>query len=143
MENSVFDEKMIAPCGMNCGVCIARFRSRNVCPGCRQDKQGKPSVCTRCIIKKCTYLAETASGYCYECPKFPCTRMKQLDARYRKNYSTSLIGNLNKIRENGIGHFLNEETLNWTCTACGKITSIHRNHCIHCNTLIKPESNPL
>lgn len=143
MENSVFNEKMIAPCGMNCGVCIARFRTKNVCPGCREDKQGKPSVCNRCIIRKCSHLAETRSGYCYECNKFPCARMKQLDSRYQKNYNTSLIDNLEEIKTNGIDHFLYTESVKWTCTFCGEIKSIHRDYCIHCKDGGKHEKNSL
>ncbi len=29
------DVSLIAPCGMNCGICLAYLRTKNVCPGCR------------------------------------------------------------------------------------------------------------
>jgi hypothetical protein len=31
----VDENALIAPCGMNCGVCMAYLREKNKCPGCR------------------------------------------------------------------------------------------------------------
>lgn len=34
-----FDKSLIAPCGMNCGTCIAYLRDKNKCPGCPEAGQ--------------------------------------------------------------------------------------------------------
>ena len=28
--------ELIAPCGMNCGICYGYLREKNKCPGCRK-----------------------------------------------------------------------------------------------------------
>jgi len=35
MKSGFSSEILIAPCGMNCGACIAFMRDKNNCPGCR------------------------------------------------------------------------------------------------------------
>jgi hypothetical protein len=96
MDSAHFNRVLIAPCGMNCGTCIAYLRDKKPCPGC-WGTDGKPKHCTTCIIKNCEYLASTDSRFCFECEKYPCTRLKSLDKRYRTNYQVSLIENLNRI----------------------------------------------
>lgn len=44
---------LIAPCGMDCAVCIAYVRNTNKCPGCRGDDSGKPVTRVECRIKNC------------------------------------------------------------------------------------------
>jgi len=132
MQNSIFKENLIAPCGMNCGVCIAYLREKKPCKGCRQKSENKPYHCITCIIANCENLAKTESGFCFDCIKFPCKRMKQLDLRYRKKYRTSLIENLKEIQQQSINVFLNNEAVKWTCSFCGEILSIHRLYCLNC-----------
>lgn len=131
MKNPVFDRELIVPCGINCGVCIAYLRERKPCSGCRESGN-KPKHCINCIIVNCDYLAETKSGFCFDCIKFPCLRMRQLDSRYRKNYRLSLIENLKQIQSGGIKEFLEAETTKWTCPSCLKILSVHRDFCLNC-----------
>lgn len=132
MTTYTFDKNLIAPCGINCGVCIAYLREKNPCSGCRLRYGYKPKYCITCGIVNCEYLAETKSKFCFDCKKFPCTRLKKLDYRYRKNYRTSLIENLTQIQSSGIEDFLNTEVLKWTCPSCQKIRSIHRDFCLNC-----------
>ncbi len=133
--NSAFNEKSVAPCGMNCGVCIAYLRDKKPCVGCRGIGE-KPKHCNRCIIANCNYLSATASQFCYDCEKFPCTRLDQLDKRYRTKYRTSLIQNLEEIRDKGLHHFLENEDSTRRCVNCGNIISVHRDFCMICKTPI-------
>lgn len=128
-----FDASLIAPCGMNCGTCIGYLRDKNTCPGCRVRSDDKAVSVRRCIITKCEYLAGTTSKFCYECEKFPCRRMKQLDKRYRTKYSTSFIENLTIIKEKGMSDFLLFESNRRTCPGCGSTLSVHRSSCSKCN----------
>lgn len=133
MKQSVsFDKFLIAPCGMNCGTCIAFLRDKNKCIGCRNNSAEKAISVQRCIITKCIFLEKTASGFCYECEKFPCRRIKQLDKRYRTKYRTSFIENLTIIKEKGIDNFLVFESERRSCQECGSVLSVHRNLCLNC-----------
>jgi len=131
MNNLHFNKYSIAPCGINCGTCIAYLRDKKPCAGCWEN-EGKPKHCTTCIIKNCGYLAQTDSHFCFECEKYPCTRLKNLDKRYRTNYQISLIENLNQIKSIGLSQYLVNEVLKWTCKHCGKTICVHRNTCIFC-----------
>jgi hypothetical protein len=137
MTRSVsFEKHLIAPCGMNCGTCIAYLRDKNKCPGCRIVSSEKAISVKKCIVTECSYLQKTASKFCYECEKYPCQRIKNLDKRYSTKYRTSFIENLAIIKEQGLDKFLSFETIRRTCIYCGSVLSVHRDHCIRCNQVI-------
>lgn len=129
---ATFENIMVAPCGMNCGTCIAYLREKKKCPGCRIYSAEKSISVQRCIIQKCAYLERTSSKFCYDCEKFPCLRLKQLDKRYRTRYRTSFIENLMMIKEKGIDNFLAFESKRRTCPDCGSVISVHRDSCQIC-----------
>jgi hypothetical protein len=126
-------QEMIAPCGMNCGLCIGHLRKRKPCGGCLGNNDiNKPDGCKSCTAITCEHLAKTESGFCYECPKYPCRRLKTLDKRYSTKYGMSMFENLAFIRENGLENFLKSEEKKWTCPNCGSGLSVHRNNCLIC-----------
>jgi hypothetical protein len=127
-----YERSMIAPCGMNCGSCIGYMRPTNTCPGCWLVEKGKARV--NCVIKNCILLEKTDLKFCFECEKFPCKRLNQLDKRYRTKYNTSLIENLTMIKEKGIDYFLSFETERRKCPVCGASLSVHKNYCLACPT---------
>ena len=129
------NERLIAPCGMNCGICYAYLREKNQCFGCNFEGGHKPKSCINCVIKNCEHIKTSPSGFCYECEKFPCTRLKQLDKRYRTKYRMSMIENLNKIKAFGLPKFLIEENKKWKCSNCGSQLSAHRENCMRCGVL--------
>jgi hypothetical protein len=122
----------IAPCGINCATCLAYLRKKNTCSGCRSDNASKRKYCTTCGIKNCIFLSVTESKLCYECTKFPCVRIKHIDKRYRTKYNLSLISNLEKIQEIGLGKFLESENEKWRCNNCGGTICVHRGFCLSC-----------
>lgn len=131
-STSSFPVDMIAPCGMNCGICIGHLRESKQCPGCHGDDENKPKHCVNCRIVNCEKIGNSASGFCYECDEYPCKRLKALDKRYRMKYSMSMIENLDRISEVGIDQFIEDERIRWTCGGCGKILCVHRDRCIYC-----------
>jgi rubredoxin len=141
MASSIqFEAILIAPCGMNCGTCMAFLREKNKCPGCRIPFEDKSKTRVRCIIKNCPSLQETTSKFCYECEKFPCKRLKQLDKRYRTKYHVSFIQNLLKLNDIGIQNYLAEESNRWTCPNCGSVICVHRDNCPNCKNKIQFDS---
>jgi len=122
--------KLIAPCGMNCGVCMAYLREKNHCPGCNYPDDNKAVSCARCIIKNCETIKKVK--FCYKCEKYPCTRLKNLDKRYRTKYHMSMIENLENIKKLGIRQFVKNEQVRWRCPKCGGNICVHRGYCFDC-----------
>ncbi len=123
---------LIAPCGMNCGICMAYLRERNKCPGCRATDTNKAITVIRCKILNCKVIQKGKAKFCFECADFPCDRLKHLDKRYRTKYSMSMIENLVNIRDYGIRKFVKNEDVRWTCSRCGGTICVHDGFCIEC-----------
>jgi len=121
--------KLIAPCGMNCSICIAYLRENNKCPGCRGSDVGKPITRLKCKIKTCNNLS---SKFCYDCKDFPCDKLNHLDIRYQTKYNMSMIENLESIRKIGLRTFIAKEKIRWTCSSCGGTICVHKGHCYSC-----------
>jgi len=121
--------ELIAPCGMNCSICMAYLREKNRCPGCRGPDVGKPITRLRCKIKKCSKLD---SRFCFDCKDFPCDKLHQLDKRYRTKYGMSMITNLESIKKLGVKRFAEEEKIMWSCPKCGGTICVHNRKCLNC-----------
>lgn len=133
------NDELIAPCGMNCALCSGYLAFNHdikkkgirmpYCAGCRpRDKQ------CAFLKKKCERLLDGQVRYCYECPEYPCRRLKHIDERYRKYYRMSMIENLGYIKENGIRKFLSREEAKWECPDCGDTVCCHNGICFNCGT---------
>ena len=123
---------LIAPCGMNCRLCIAYTRDNKACPGCRGDDSVKSKTRVTCRIKNCEKIGQGKASYCFGCDSFPCDRLNHLDERYRTKYGMSMVHNLVYIRKLGIRHFIRNEKERWTCPACGQIICVHKPQCLSC-----------
>jgi len=124
--------RLIAPCGMNCGICQAYLRKDRKCPGCHGEDTNKSASAVNCIIRNCGMVKRSQSGSCFECIKYPCNRLQQLDKRYRTKYSMSMIENLEFIKGNGLSAFVERENKRWLCQKCGGIICVHRGYCFNC-----------
>ena len=121
----------IAPCGVICDLCLGFQRDKNKCVGCN-DTGYKPYHCTVCSIKLCSEKKGDENLLCYDCIKFPCRRIKDLDKRYTLKYGESPIQNLNRIKENGLPQFVDTEKEKWKCGTCGQLLCVHREVCLIC-----------
>lgn len=125
--------KLIAPCGMNCGICIGYLREKNKCPGCRKIGKDNSDYCKKCIIKNCKILKEKGMKFCSDkCKKYPCKRLKNLDKRYKTKYAMSMLENLAKIKELGVREFVKNEKIRWACKKCNGTICVHKKHCLNC-----------
>lgn len=130
-------QDLIAPCGMNCGLCIGYLRVKKPCGGCfKINDENKPKHCRSCNIANCDSLVNTESGFCFECKTYPCTRLKRLDKRYRTKYGMSMLENLNYIQKFGIEKFFRNEEKKWSCRECNSGLCVHRSFCLNCKTEI-------
>lgn len=132
------NENLIAPCGMNCALCIAYQSMEN-----DLNKQGfRRTYCPGCIPRgknclhmgdRCAQLRDGKLRFCYRCEAFPCKRLKSLDKRYRGKYHMSMIENLKYVQVNGMDAFLEKEKVRWRCPACGGVICCHNGLCLHCD----------
>jgi hypothetical protein len=104
------NRNLIAPCGMNCGICRAFLRQHNPCHGCNNAEQNKPKTRVHCRLRACI---KRSGRLCCCCAVFPCDRLRRLDLQYRTRYGMSQIENLEFIRDNGIKRFLEQERKRW------------------------------
>ena len=126
------NEELIAPCGMNCGICGAYLREKNSCPGCSSEDPYQRSYHRECTIRSCETIKNNSSGFCYDCSDFPCKRLRQLDKRYTTKYSMSMLENLEIIKNEGIDTFLVREEEKWKCPECGGVINCHNGICYSC-----------
>jgi hypothetical protein len=131
-NNTTIKTSLIAPCGMNCALCLGYTREKNKCPGCRFITETNRISTVRCRIKNCEHLNRNGDKYCGTCGKYPCKRLKDLDKRYRTKYGMSMIDNLNSIQKNGIRSFVKNEKERWKCRSCGELLCVHRKECVNC-----------
>jgi hypothetical protein len=132
------DASMIAPCGMNCALCAAyQFKTHDInrhgfhrkyCPGCIPRGQG----CLH-MGDVCEKLKNGTVRFCFECPDYPCKRLKALDKRYRTKYHMSMIENLETIRTDGLDAFLDRQEKSWACPTCGQAICCHYGLCLVCD----------
>jgi len=132
------NKELIAPCGMNCGLCanylakIHDVRAAGVrmpyCAGCRP--RGK--MCAF-LKKRCELLRLGTVEFCHECPDFPCRDLQAIDDRYRLRFRMSMVENLRVIREKGMDRFLREQRTTWRCQECEGTVSCHNGLCFRCD----------
>jgi hypothetical protein len=121
-----FRTTLIAPCGMDCAICMAFLREKNRCGGCYAPER----QCRRnCPLFTCEQIKDR---FHHTCDEFPCRRLSQLDKRYRTKYHMSMLDNLAAIKKDGIRAFLKSERERWTCAACGGTIDVHHYRCSAC-----------
>ena len=130
----------LAPCGMDCSVCSAYLAFLNGIP----RKRGHITHCIGCRPrnKQCAYikgpcdlLRESKIEFCFQCPVYPCARLRHIDERYRRNYGMSMIQNLEEIRASGVQAFMREQQKKHGCAACGGMISVHNKKCFACDRI--------
>jgi hypothetical protein len=128
---------LVAPCGMNCGICSSYLASSHDIknqgvrmPYCRGCRPGNKSCAW--LKKRCRLRREGRVKSCYECPDFPCDPLKTLDKRYRERYRMSMLENLAFIKDHDIDAFLTKEEKKWQCPDCSGTICCHNGICFDC-----------
>jgi hypothetical protein len=135
MQSGKFTPELIAPCGMNCGICKSYLAYSRGVP----EKKGKLSHCPGCFLRNkncyikrgCKKLRRNEIKSCYECDNIPCENLDRLDRRYRSRYGMSMVENLKEIRK-GMKAFLENQEKKYACPECGDVVSVHDGKCYTC-----------
>jgi hypothetical protein len=132
-----FSAELIAPCGINCGVCKAYLAYSRGVP----KKKGQVSHCTGCqvrdkqcafIKKDCEKLRKKQIRFCYQCTDMPCDHLAKLDKHYMARYGLSMVENLKILKEKGVEAFLKGQAEKYRCPSCGDVVSVHDGKCYKC-----------
>ncbi len=132
-----FAPELIAPCGMNCGICKAYLAYSRRVP----YKKGEISHCSGCLIRNkncafikrdCEKLRKKEIRFCYECSDMPCEQLTKLDQYYDARYGMSMIENQKTMQEKGMEDFLRSQTEKYRCPSCGDVISVHDGKCYAC-----------
>lgn len=135
--NKPFTPDLIAPCGMNCGICKAYLAYSRGVP----YEKGKVIHCSGCRVrnKNCAFVKKRCEKYqkkqvqsCIECDIMPCERLAHLDEKYRERYGMSMVANLKEIKANGMDAFLARQREKYKCPTCGDVVSVHDGVCYQC-----------
>jgi len=136
MPQDPFDAELIAPCGMNCGICKGYLACTHGVP----RQRGKVTYCAGClprgkncyIKRNCKKLAHNQVKFCYECEEMPCEKLSHLDKRYREHYGMSMVENLKLLKTKGMDEFLKSQAEKYRCSACGGVVCVHDGKCYDC-----------
>ncbi len=135
--NEPFTPDLIAPCGMNCGLCKTYLAYSRGVP----SEKGKVSHCSSCRVrnKNCAFIKKNCEKYqkkqvqsCLECDSMPCKRLAHLAERYHERYGMSMVENLKEIKADGMDVFLSRQREKYKCSVCGDVVSVHDGVCYKC-----------
>src|SRR3989304_275844 len=141
MQRGKFSAELVAPCGMNCGICKSYLAFSRGVP----KERGKVSHCSGCLprekncfIKRaCKMLSGKKIRFCFECEQMPCKHLERIDKRYRNRYAMSMVQNLKEIQTKGIETFLENQEAKYKCSNCGDVFSVHDGKCYSCMQITK------
>ncbi len=136
MDRAEFTPDLVAPCGMNCGICKAFLAYSRGVPA----EKGKVTHCAGCLPRRkncyikrgCRKLSKNEVCFCFECEVLPCKNLDRLDRRYRERYDMSMVENLRMLREKDIEAFLTVQRRKYQCPNCGDVLSVHDGKCYAC-----------
>jgi hypothetical protein len=136
MNQIPFTAELIAPCGMNCGVCKAYNAYIHNVP----KQRGKVTHCTGCLLRAkncyikrgCKKLSAHKIKICSLCDTLPCKHLAHLDKRYRERYGMSMVENLKELKNVGMEAFLRNQAEKYRCSLCGGVVSVHDKKCYSC-----------
>ncbi len=146
----MFSRKLLAPCGLYCGICPVYTASREedprsrrrlaeclgcapedlACDGCLSDNPSP--MCRNCRLRDCA-VSRGLSG-CHLCPDFPCSIINEQPLLVAR---TVVVKALNEWRELGdeawAMKWTREEAIRCLCPYCGYALLRGARHCWCCN----------
>ena len=123
------DERMLAPCGLNCLLCY-RHLGKDPCPGCRAQGDAPDGYQRKCVMRVC--VLERGYLTCASCAERPCKRMKTFAKRYRDGYGVDLNSDAELLLRLGAKALIERQIAAHTCPDCGHLIDMHYGRCSGC-----------
>lgn len=123
-------------CGVYCGACpmmldtkIDRFGKDEQCYGCKSEKP--TGFCATCGIKACAQ--KMGFEFCYQCDELKsCDLMSRFVSDEQYPYGKCVFKNMERIRDEGLPKWLEDQEKRWTCPDCGTTRSWYHRTCPRC-----------
>jgi hypothetical protein len=113
--------KLVAPCGIDCGICELNIcendprlmdaliskgipKDKIPCAGCRAIKGDCPVIKSKCETYKCA--AEKNVEFCFKCGEFPCVKLQPSADRANILPHNMKVFNLCSIKRDGLDDFV-------------------------------------
>ena len=131
----MFEEAMIAPCGLDCSLCSMAHKNRSLVRAVwGLMTASRNSALSDAPSLQCEKRRANQYRFCDQCPDFPCEFSREREKRYQFQYALreSPLTNLREIRELGRERFLEQQRSRWTCGECGGVILVHDGICSGC-----------
>jgi len=140
------DKRLLAPCGLYCGVCAvliahrdenAKFKERLTgvyglsdpeqisCKGCLSEERFV--LCESCLIRSC--VREKGIEGCHQCDDFPCPHIDNFPIEVGKRV---ILRAVPYRREVGTEKWVEEEEKRYLCPHCGYVLFRGVKRCRNC-----------
>lgn len=139
--------KLLAPCGLYCGVCSIYYADKHAnntlkqklsktywckpeeieCDGCLSDK--RYFFCETCQIRAC--VQQKGIIGCHECVEWPCERIENYPYPLAKEY---MLHSIPARKDRTDEEWVKWEEHNWICPACGTEAFRGARRCPACKT---------
>ncbi len=124
-----------AICGLYCATCPSFGKD---CDGCLSSRVAEE--CRGCPngFRECA--AQKGVTRCYECPDFPCERLKKFTQTHIVNgvkHHEYVIQNLEQMRDSGVENWVNRMDQETRCPQCNHRIIWYEKACSACKTSIK------
>lgn len=148
----MIDRKLLAPCGLYCGVCAvliahrennAKFKERLTsvygftaeeiaCDGCLSDRRFV--FCKQCDVRSC--VQEKGYEGCHQCDDFPCNSIDTFPMEVGKRI---ILRAVPQRRELGDAKWVQSEEQRYVCSHCGHELFRGSKRCRNCKESVDPD----
>lgn len=125
-------------CGLFCGACPVMLETKagkaeNPCHGCKSEQVA--GFCASCGIKACA--RSRGVEFCFECAELQsCKRLSDFMQQTDYPYHQAILKNLDVIRQQGIGKWLEMQDNRWRCGSCNNSHSWWDETCPQCGQAV-------
>lgn len=120
-----------------CGVYCIACPSYNIsCLAYHSKDKGQKRISKwKCRLRTCA-LEKKGVDFCVYCDEFPCKLLRNFadshkdDPRY--GYRAEVIDNLLRLKEKGLGLFIESQKNKWECPECGGVICFYYYGCRDC-----------
>ncbi|MCX5666862.1 MAG: sigma-70 family RNA polymerase sigma factor, partial [Candidatus Omnitrophica bacterium] len=149
---------LLGYCGLFCGACYhcravfingqhimqeAALKGKDLstftCLGCRSNKLYMHPGCAECAIRACAQSKGLL--HCALCEEYPCERLKEFQQDPDHIHHFDIFSNLQALKEEGPGAWLEKQERLWTCQTCQTPFSWYDQLCPNCHSPVNSYSD--
>jgi len=119
VANTPFRTTLIAPCGMDCAICMAHLRTKNPCGDCYTPERQRRR---NCPIFTC---GKVKGRYHHTCDTFPAVGLSSWTNDTGRDWHEYALRTPQRSVWMASVAFVKNERERWTCQECGGTIDVH------------------